>query len=147
MTDYPKVGVGVAVRIGSLWVLQRRSVAKHGALEWGFPGGGLEFNESVINCAVRETKEETGLDLLNPCLMPIITEDRFPEHNLHYITLYVWGHAIGIPRIMEPTKADASGLFPIDKFPSPLFAGIERIVSSGLLQRALTNRLHEHSPR
>ena len=32
---------------------------------WSFPGGHVEKGESFYDCAVRETKEETGLDIKN----------------------------------------------------------------------------------
>ena len=32
---------------------------------WSFPGGHVEKGESLYNCAVREVKEETGLDVRN----------------------------------------------------------------------------------
>lgn len=31
---------------------------------WNFPGGGLEGDESVLDGAVRETREETGLEIV-----------------------------------------------------------------------------------
>ena len=31
---------------------------------WSFPGGHVERGESIYDCAVREVKEETGLDIL-----------------------------------------------------------------------------------
>lgn len=31
--------------------------------EWTLPGGGIEFGESAEGCAVREAREETGLDV------------------------------------------------------------------------------------
>lgn len=40
-------------------LLQRRSDCG----EWGFPGGMVEFGESVAEAAVREVKEESGLDV------------------------------------------------------------------------------------
>lgn len=30
---------------------------------WEFPGGGLEENESLLECCIREVKEETGLSI------------------------------------------------------------------------------------
>ncbi len=32
--------------------------------KWTMPGGTMELNESLVNCAVREVKEETGLEVL-----------------------------------------------------------------------------------
>ena len=31
---------------------------------WGLPAGGLEENETIRECIIREVKEETGLDIL-----------------------------------------------------------------------------------
>jgi ADP-ribose pyrophosphatase YjhB (NUDIX family) len=40
-------------------LLQKRSDNK----KWGLPGGLLEMDESIIDCAIREVKEETNLDI------------------------------------------------------------------------------------
>lgn len=33
---------------------------------WEFPGGGIKDNENIYSASIRETKEETGYNLLNP---------------------------------------------------------------------------------
>ena len=55
--------------------------------EWGAPGGWREAGESVVECAVREVEEETGLRLdpaiLRPCgheaITPVSSYGVWPE--------------------------------------------------------------------
>jgi len=55
-----KAGVGIIIPdMTNRLLLERRS--DNGM--WGLTGGGIEPGESVIDAAVRETKEETGLDI------------------------------------------------------------------------------------
>lgn len=49
--------------------------------KWGFPAGSLELNESIMDCAKREVKEETGLDLLSADVLAIYSEPRFQYTN------------------------------------------------------------------
>ena len=71
--DYPaepRVGVGVVVlrhvdaAVGGQAevLLIRRAKAPAKGL-WCFPGGSLELGETLVQCAVRETREETGIVL------------------------------------------------------------------------------------
>lgn len=61
---FPRVGVGVVVIHGKKILLGKRKNS-HGEGEWAFPGGHLEFGESVQECAKRELLEETGLVALS----------------------------------------------------------------------------------
>lgn len=49
-------------------LLHRQEQTSQGNL-WGIPGGKLEKNETPLEAAIRETKEETGFDISN---QPII---------------------------------------------------------------------------
>lgn len=48
---------------------------------WSIPGGGMEIGETVTACAIRETKEETGLDIVITGLVGIFTN---PGHVVSY---------------------------------------------------------------
>src|SRR5690606_587748 len=56
----PAVGVAAIVMRGERVLLGRRR-SGHGAGTWQFPGGHLEWGESIEACARREVLEETGL--------------------------------------------------------------------------------------
>ncbi len=48
-------------RRGRVLLMQRAIEPRYGA--WTFPGGFLEIDETVEECAVRETQEEVGVDV------------------------------------------------------------------------------------
>lgn len=56
--------------------------------QWAFPGGHLEYGEEIIECAERETLEETGLNVQGRDIVAV-TNDVFTELGKHYITLFV----------------------------------------------------------
>jgi 8-oxo-dGTP pyrophosphatase MutT (NUDIX family) len=48
---------------------------------WAVPGGAMDLGESIVDCAVRETKEETGIDCEVTGLVGIYTD---PKHVILY---------------------------------------------------------------
>jgi ADP-ribose pyrophosphatase YjhB (NUDIX family) len=58
----PKVVAGTIPEQGGRVLLTRRSINPGRGL-WTFPGGFVDFGESVVDAAVRETFEETGLEV------------------------------------------------------------------------------------
>ncbi|MFI1919069.1 NUDIX domain-containing protein [Nocardia sp. NPDC020380] len=58
-------------------LMQRRSDSGN----WSFPGGIMDIGETLEQCVVRETKEESGLDIEITGLLGIYTD---PEHIIEY---------------------------------------------------------------
>ncbi|MBI2668989.1 NUDIX domain-containing protein [Candidatus Woesearchaeota archaeon] len=128
--ERPKVGVGVIILKGSKVLLQKRKNA-HGEGTWSFPGGHLEFNEELDECARRETFEEVGIHIKN-VHFATITNDKFATENKHYITIFMLAeHEVGVPTICEPDKTESIGWFSWDALPKPLFLPLENLLQQG----------------
>lgn len=105
MHDRPLIGVAVIV-IKDNTVLLGKRINSHGDGTWAFPGGHLEFNESIEECARREVLEETGIEITNLRCGPY-TNDIFTREDKHYVTLFVLAdHDAGEPMVKEPHKCE-----------------------------------------
>ena len=60
---FPKIGIGVMIENDEGDVILGLRKGSHGEGEWCFPGGHLDFGETIFEAAKREVKEETGLDV------------------------------------------------------------------------------------
>jgi 8-oxo-dGTP diphosphatase len=67
---------------------------KHLYGKWGQPGGHLEDDEDVFNCAIREVKEETGLDIKLTGLVGIY-QDYHKRSNANGIKIQFEAKVIG----------------------------------------------------
>lgn len=115
-----RVGVGVFVWRGGKFLMGRRR-GSHGHDTWSLPGGHLEFNETLEECAIREVQEETGMQVKNVRFLAL-TEDRFEADGKHYVTIWVecdWTQ--GEPTITEPDKYLTQQWKTFKTLPSPLF--------------------------
>ncbi|MDD3144804.1 MAG: 8-oxo-dGTP diphosphatase [Candidatus Gracilibacteria bacterium] len=56
--------------------------------KWNGVGGKFEIGESPEDCAIRETKEETGLNARNPILKGILTFPNFAKGEDWYVFVY-----------------------------------------------------------
>jgi 8-oxo-dGTP diphosphatase len=122
----PRVGVGIAVVKNGKVLLGKRKKA-HGSGHWGFPGGHLEFGESVEDCAKRELAEETGLQAVSIRLSSWTSD--LIENTKHYITLLTFvDNFEGTPQLLEPEKCEGWEWFSWDALPNPLFVPIESFI-------------------
>lgn len=104
-------------------------VNAHGSGTWSTPGGHLEFGETPELTAIRETKEETGVDVVNP-RFAALTNDIFPDENKHYITIWMKVDFLcGEERLAAPEESTEVGWFDWDALPEPLFIPMKNLLA------------------
>ncbi|MDH5765964.1 MAG: NUDIX domain-containing protein [Gammaproteobacteria bacterium] len=118
--DFPLVGVAaLIIKDGRLLLGKRRK--SPGENSWQCPGGSLELGETVFDCAIRETREKTGL-VIDRLVHGPYTSNFFAEENFHSITLYVVASCDRVQlENREPSAASDWGWYKKDELPEPLF--------------------------
>ncbi|MBI2888122.1 MAG: NUDIX hydrolase [Chloroflexi bacterium] len=111
----PTVGVAVLLLEGSRILLARRARGLYKGL-WCIPCGYVEWGEEVRAAALRELREETGLEAeLGPVYA---VHSNF--HNPDSLTVGIWFRGTVVGGALQPgDDADAVGYFPLDS-PPPL---------------------------
>ncbi len=129
MSKRPYVGVGVIVMKGDQVLLLRRRNS-HGDGTWSSPGGHLEYGESPEECAIRETREETGV-IIADVTFRAITNDLFEAEEKHYVTIWMEGRYVsGEPRINSQREMSEVGWFSWNALPHPLFLPLEHLLEA-----------------
>jgi 8-oxo-dGTP diphosphatase len=124
---YPRVGVGIMIQNEKGEVLLGLRQGSHGEGEWCFPGGHLEFGETLEETAKREVNEETGLDVNKFELISVANEMRYIESDgKHYLNIGIKAkYEGGAPKVMEPDKCKGWKWFNLNSIPEKLFEGTE----------------------
>ncbi|GAU34379.1 hypothetical protein TSUD_217190 [Trifolium subterraneum] len=133
----PRVAVVVfLLKDRSILLGRRRSSV--GDATFALPGGNLEFGESFEECAAREVKEETGLDLgQNKIEYLTVTNNVFLEQpkKCHYVTIFMRvvldAQEKQIVQNLEPEKCDGWDWFDLENLPQPLFWPLEKMLKGG----------------
>jgi len=125
----PQVGIGVIIENEDEVLLGKRLNA-HGEGNWSFPGGHLEFGESWEECARREVREETNLEITNVEFFSV-TNDIFQPENKHYITIFMkCDYHSGKLINLEPRKCEKWQWFSRDNLPEQLFLPIKNLMKA-----------------
>ncbi len=117
--DRPRVRVGVLlVRDGQVLLVQHR---RDGNEYWLLPGGGLEWGESIQECAERECKEELGLEVEAGDLVAV-AESLPPHARRHILHLALRGRIVGgEERLGVEPRLAAMQWHPLDTWPDLVF--------------------------
>ena len=124
----PKVGLGVMIMKDGKVLLGKRKNA-HGAGLWAFPGGHVEYMESFEECALREVREETGMEIQNVRFLRLMNLKAYAPK--HYADIgFVADWKVGEPTVLEPEKCECWGWFDMNDLPRPFFATLPSYVDS-----------------
>ena len=97
---HPLPTVDIIIRVGDKIVVVERKYPPYG---WALPGGFVDYGESVEQAAVRETKEETSLDLEDLEQFKVFS-DPARDPRGHAITTAFVARGIGEPRAADDAK-------------------------------------------
>lgn len=120
--DYIGVGVGAILvnGAGQLFLAKRGEQAKNERGCWEFPGGSVEFGETVAAALKREMREEYAVEIEVGELLDVV-DHILPEEGQHWVSpTYICRITAGEPRIVEPEKCAEIGWFFPHAGPEPL---------------------------
>jgi ADP-ribose pyrophosphatase len=116
----PRVGVGVLVVDASGRVLPtlRKRAPEAGC--WSIAGGKVDYLETLEECAIREAREEVGLQIVLDGLL-CVTNHLVPEEEQHWVSPAFLGRvSSGAAQNCEPEKTIDVRWFSLEKLPPNL---------------------------
>jgi ADP-ribose pyrophosphatase YjhB (NUDIX family) len=121
----PGLAVNVAVIYENKILLTKREDFE----TWILPSGGIEDDESIAQAAIRETKEETGLDVELTRLVGVYSRlgNMSPIHAVLFVARPIGGEIK-----CQEGETIAVEWFPFDQIPGPLCAGHKKRIEDAI---------------
>jgi len=124
MRRSPSLAVDIIIFLNNKLVLIRRGREPFKDF-FALPGGFVEYGETVENAAIREAKEETGLEVTKLTLLGVYSKpDRDPRG--HTVSIVFHGRGNGTPKAGDDAKE--LFLFDINHIPNNLAFDHNRII-------------------
>jgi 8-oxo-dGTP diphosphatase len=120
--DYIGVGVGAIIvnKEGYLFLARRGPKAKNERGLWEFPGGSVEFGETLMQALQREMFEEYAIQVSVGELVDVV-DHILPEEHQHWVSpTFICQILSGEPSIQELEKCTEIGWFGVDQVPNEL---------------------------
>lgn len=122
-----KVGFGVIIVNSAGEILIGKRTGSH-AQKYSIPGGKVEMGETFEDAAIREIKEETDLNIVNPQVVAVTNNlETFRAEGIHYISIILLVKQFGgREKVMEPNKCEAWSWCDPKNLPEPHFDASKR---------------------
>ena len=117
---HPRVGVGVLLtdNQGRVLLTLRKLPPEAGC--WSIGGGKVDFLETLEQCAIREAREEVGVEISLGALL-CVTNHCLPDENQHWVSPAYLGQVLsGEATNREPGKTREVRWFSLDELPANL---------------------------
>jgi len=107
-------------------LLGKRENVSYRSGYFGLPGGRIEVGEKLVDCVIRELKEEVNIIPTKVKYVSLIKEYQVKHDFIHFVfRIDNWkGDIINT----EPEKCGTWGWYDIKKLPQPMFPGHEKAI-------------------
>ena len=119
----PKLAVAVLLERGGKILLGRRSPGALAGGKWSFPAGFVDRGERVEDAALREVREETGLDIRLDALIGLYSATG------QTTVLVAYAGSINGGTLGAADDLTELAFFPLDRLPEPAFAHDPQILA------------------
>ena len=97
---------------------------------WCLPGGGVEDGESLAEAAIREAKEETGVDVELTGLVGVYSRIGGMWNDVHAVLFAA--HPVGGELKVQPGETVEVGYFPFDDIPDEVLFGHKKRIQDAI---------------